>query len=336
MSTDPTEERWTMTAVRTQEARAEELAEKVAELRARETDLARAIAEGLADGQDVAGLQAERAEAVALRQDIETALPVLRERIEERRELAVRGEAERRGVAIARAHGSTRSSYDGDLSRIQAKAAELVEAVAKANARYADLQRLETEALFLLDRFEGLSEPAITRVHPPALQGRATESLRRVAGIVLPRPKNLPARLIRAPAREAALLRARIEGTPTADILEAAGDHAEDHGTRHRKAMEARRDAQDAARQAEMDRLDGWLRDQLTSGPVPAAAVKEAAQQEGIPVRGRGDGLSLREAAGRLGVVALVKRREGADRWWHIGRAPDGFELPRDPMRLVR
>lgn len=82
-----------------------------------------------------------------------------------------------------------------------------------------------------------------------------------------------------------------------------------------RTAMDARRDPGDAARQAEMARLEGWLRDQLASGPMPAAVVKEAAARDGIALHGRGVGLSLHDAAGRVGVVALVKRGKGADRW---------------------
>lgn len=339
MSTDPTEERWTMTAVRTQEARAEELAGKVRELTGRESDLARSIAEGLAEGADVTRLQAERAEAVALRQDIETALPVLRERIEERRELAVRGEAERRLVAIARAHGSVRSSYEQDLDRVDRLADEFVEAIGKANSRFAEgLRILEIEALFLKDRWPELEPPVLTPVLPPALLDRVTGALRRVGGVVLARPKNLPTRLVSGSAREAALLRASIEGTPTAAILEAAGGHAEDHRTRHDRAMRESRDRHDAERQAEADRVDNWLRSQLAAGPVLAAAVKEAASREGIALRGPGDGQSLHDAAGRVGVVGCQRSGEGREGavYWCTGRVPDGFEMLREPMRMAR
>jgi hypothetical protein len=336
MTEDTQGQTWSVAEVERQRVKAEELAARVEELKARESDLARAIAEGLADGQDVAGLQEQRREAGALRADISSALPVLAERIAERREQALRREASARLLAISRAHGSRRSSYEGDLARIAAKAGELVEAIGKANGRYDDLQVLETEVLVLLDRFDGLSEPAITRVHPPALQDRAVEAVRKVGAAVLSKPANLPRRLLSASEREVKALKARIADSPSGEILEAAGPLAEDHRTRRDRAMRESRDRQDAARLAEMDRLDGWLRDHLTSGPVPAAAVKEAAEREGIAVRGGGDGLSLHDAAGRVGVVALARKGEGDGRWWHIGRTPEGFDLPRERLRMHR
>lgn len=180
--------------------------------------------------------------------------------------------------------------------------------------------------------------PAITRVHAPAVQDRAREAVRKIGAAVLAKGDRLPAKLVQATAREAALLKARIKDTPTAAILAAAGDHAEDHATRHRKAMAESRDRTDAQRQAEADRVDGWLRSQLEDGPVPAEVVRKAAERKGIPVRGGGDGLSLHDAAGRVGVVGCQRSGEGREGavYWCTGRVPDGFELPREPLRMAR
>jgi len=186
---------WTRHEVEEQEAKARELTEKVEELRADEERLTRRIAAAHADGADadaIAQLTAARREAVELRGDLENALPVLRERIAARRETALKHEAERRMVALGRAHGSARASYDGDLARIDKAADAFRKAVERLNERYATMQRLETEAIALRNRWPDLDPPAIERVVRPAAQEPAVTALNRARAIRLADPGPVP------------------------------------------------------------------------------------------------------------------------------------------------
>ena len=146
-TTEPAARTWTLAEARGQEDQNAELERRVEELRAKEPDLSARIAELQADGQDASGLRAERAEARALREDIEATLPHLRRIAGERKEAALLGEAERRLLAVARAHGSLRASYAGDLAKIDAAADAVPTAVEQANARSGKMQSLEVEVL---------------------------------------------------------------------------------------------------------------------------------------------------------------------------------------------
>lgn len=280
----------TLAEVEKQEARAEELRTKAGETAARVRELTAAIAEAHADGreEDAEALAVERREAADLLRDVEAALPVLEERISERREAAARAEAARRLLAISRAHGSARASYREDVVRIETKAAELEEAVQRAEARYGTLGTLEAEALALLDRFEDLDPPAIERALPPADQEPAVKALARAAELRLSRGEQLPRRLADVDGRTARRLLQRVKGTPTAEILDAAPGEwtVEAHDARHRATSEENRERKNAERRAEVEAVDEWLRGLLADGPVRHERVIEAAQQQGIAIVG--------------------------------------------------
>jgi hypothetical protein len=170
-----------------------------------------------------------------------------------------------------------------------------------------------------------LSPPAITKVAPPALQGEAAAALASVRKATLSTGAAVPGRLETATERDLRRLAHRIKDTPTEALLTAAGWSAEGQTERRRKAMAESRDRQDAARAAEMARLDDWLGSQLKDGPVPKGAVLEAAAKEAIPEHGPDVDLTLRGAADRLGVFGALRDGESGTVYWSITRLPEGF-----------
>jgi hypothetical protein len=95
-----------------------------------------------------------------------------------------------------------------------------------------------------------------------------------------------------------------------------------------------RRDATDREAQAEVKKVDAWLRAQLENGPVPRDAVRDAATAAGIALRGVGLA-TLGEAMTRVGVFVVVRIEEPGPQtpYWCVGRAPEGFEVPRADIR---
>lgn len=84
-------------------------------------------------------------------------------------EAAGRKAAEARLLGIKKAYGSLLSEMDEDEKRI----AELAEATARLNNRYAKIEQFRVEALALSDRF-GLDKPTLARAVPPARREIAT------------------------------------------------------------------------------------------------------------------------------------------------------------------
>lgn len=300
------ERSWTLAQVEEQERKEEELAARIEKLRKREHDISEQLAEIHAGGEgDVEALMRERRECAALRGDTEAALPILRSRIAERREHALRQEAARRLVAISRGYGSCRASYRRDEDRVEKTSRAQRDAVGRLLDRYIALQAFQTEALVLLDRFPDLDPPILEPVQPPALLSRAVEALNGVRGLTLPRGESLPRRLVDVRGRDARNLRKRIANTPGGQLIEQAGDWSvEEHDERHEDAMRASREAGDRKRLEEAERVDSWLQAMLSAGPVEKEQVLEAARQHGI--RTSGPGLdTLTSACRRLGVLVV-------------------------------
>jgi hypothetical protein len=84
--------------------------------------------------------------------------------------------------------------------------------------------------------------------------------------------------------------------------------------------MNESRDREDASRRRAQSKVDGWLTELLSDGPLLVTEVERTAEEAGIilrPDRNR-PGESLRDAAGRVGVIGLVEQRNGPQ-WWAIG-----------------
>jgi hypothetical protein len=129
--------------------------------------------------------------------------------------------ATKRMVAISRAAGSIANELDEDQRRVDEKMAELQEAIARLNGRYTKATQLRAEAAALSDRF-GVDKPALPNLVPPARRDFVTTLAN------MPRDL-LDHRSIRQPVEECEhRLRTRrtyreVEGTPSFDIIEAAG-----------------------------------------------------------------------------------------------------------------
>jgi len=123
-------------------------------------------------------------------------------------------------------------------------------------------------------------------------------------------------------ARKAAGLVARIADTPGGEILEAAGGFDEDA---HEPGAAAARRTR--AREADRDRYDDWLREELAPGPVPSDEIKARAKDAGM--RWQGDvnafGATVREAGARVGVMPVVPEDDRRAPWrWALGHV-EGF-----------
>lgn len=330
---------WTLAEVAKQEAKAAEIAETRDETRRRVEELDESVADALAAGEDerARALATERADLRELLDDLDRALPVLAERIAERRDAACENAGEKRLLAIARAHGSARVSYEQDVDRVVKTGKAFVAAIEKLNARYATMQGSETEAIVLRNRFPDLDPPAITRVLSPAHQSKAAEALKRVRAARLADPPAVPHDLTDVLPRAASGLVARIEGTPTGEILKEAGGFDE-AAHQYGKAASDRTRTRDAERRAERDRVDEWLAGVLKGGPVPIDEVKRAAAAEGVPLRSDPNafGASLPEAVERLRVFAVVAEDDrNGPQHWTLARA-EGYPRAPGQMAMVR
>lgn len=305
------------------------------------------LADRAEDAQKVQGLKEQAREARARGDDENVITELLRllraaqDRLENTEEaiaelegtlpILVRVETERgvkhRLTAIARAHGSARASLEDDIARAEATAAELLSALGRLTDRHETLRTLETEVLFLGDRFPSVPLPDLPRVTSPGADPRVSEILSRVRGARVEDARPLPRKLVDVRAVEARKLEARLSGTPTAEILAQAGYSLAEHDRRHQDAMNARRDEIDRARKAELDRIDQWVRAEVAEGPVAKEAMRAAAVKAGISLP------ALRDAAQRVGVVGVVRVGDGATDYWCIGKAPEGFEIPRQTIR---
>lgn len=332
---------WTMAQVEADVRRAEDLEATLAKSRDEERRLGIAIAEAYAsddaEQKDILRWTAQRREAGELAADIEAALPVLRQRIVERRESALRGEAEKRLLAISRAHGSARASYAQDAERFASAVAAMEDAARKLSERYETLLRLEAEVLVLLDRFEGIAPPSIERVVTPAKHSGAHAAMLRARSLTLPDPSRLPGRLLDVPGRAAGRIVGMAKGSPGWDILQQAGGwDREGHDARHEGAKVAGREGASATLAEEHARLVGWLREQLEAGPVRTDVLKELGRLAGWNWRrplSTSD--TVDHVLNSLGAFYVVREDDAAGAWyWTLGRA-DGFELPAEGQRLT-
>ncbi len=320
----------TLDAVEQEEARARSLAAEIEQLREREGKLSEALAEAHATRGNVQALMAERRECVELREDMEAALPLLRKRIEERREQACRAAGERRLLAVVRAAGSLADHCRRDLERIERLVSVLVAEVERRNERQRDLERLHLEAEALAARF-GLPKPRLPTVTAPAQDPAAAAVLKPMhaaAFVSAGRPFDLSGEVRIEPVAGGVRIvglggKRNVDGA-TGEILAAAGAW-----TRTREQVEqdrALRVVRDEERRQEArDRVDQWLRGQLANGPAAREKVMQAAREAGIPFAGSGD-TSVYEARKRLDVRVVhrlvrldsgrvLERDTSADYW---------------------
>lgn len=267
---------------------------------------------------------AERREAVDLRGDIEAALPLLRQRIAERREAACHAEAASRMVGISRAAGSLVDNARKDNARVARYARALRAAVERRAERSAGLGDLHVEADVLARRF-GLERPLLPVLALPPQDPTLAEAL-------LPAREEMPNGRVRpistdgpldiTPRDEGSVLvkgssGSRVVSGDTGRLLAAGGpwSRTPQEAERERVAGIEREEEQ---KQNKRDRVDGWLRDdQLRDGPVPIDAIKVEARRQGIALSGPGThGATLMAAFGRLGVVELhrIVTSEGGER----------------------
>jgi hypothetical protein len=258
----------------------------------------------------------------------------LQREIAEAQEVAYQGEAERRILGVVRGHGSLMDQRTKDIQRLQAAAASVVEAVNRLNRRHADLEGLICEALVLAERF-GLDMPDLARPLSPARDAAVKDALKAARSATAVEAEPLPSKLTTLPARGAGWtlwrLTSRLAGTPTGELLQQAGGGvlaSADAWEAHRlRVQNEARTRNDAAHRAEVDRYDSWLRDFLTDGPQQLEEIERAARDAGLRTRRdrNANGLSVREAAERLGVVGLLEKLDGPA-WWAL---PDTWDMQR-------
>lgn len=157
----------TLKEVEEQEQRLRDTRERVRELEARERELSEQVADALADGGDPDELREERGEVQQEIEDLSAAAEVLAERVEDRRERALRAAAEERLAEIKRSQNGSYGEHGRRKSRLQEAAETFVARVEAVNEAYARQRQLRSEAKALVGEF-GLDMPDLKRFPPPS------------------------------------------------------------------------------------------------------------------------------------------------------------------------
>jgi hypothetical protein len=289
------------------------------------------IGEAMARGDEdeaVDGLLGRQVHAQARLEGIRRAIAEIEGLLPDARWAVAKAAAGKRITGIRRAFGSLVNAREDDLARLEHAAAEFAECMSRLNSRTRDLQVLLGEVLVLEHRF-GVAVPALDRPARPAQDARVTAALERVRAALPSNATDLPPRLESMPAEGSPwsikTLLARIASTPTGQLLNDVGpgdlgDPAEWERRRDER-QRAARTAEAEKRQAEVEKVDGWLRGLLASGPVPIEGVSREAAKAGFVLRVRQDQPehgTVYAAFERLGVAA-IKARDGGAVFWSRG-----------------
>jgi hypothetical protein len=308
-----TEEAPSLTDVERQERQLSELEARLAQLVARDAELNTAIADAIADGgEPPSRMIVERKTGRELIQDMEAALPILRQRIAERRHAAALDAARARLIGISRAAGSLADQASKDNERASKLASELAIVIERRAERSRKVEALGFEADVLAARFE-LPAPSLPRLASPHRDATLAEALLPLSASlpVVPRAASVEGPMALQPLADGRVrITGPIVGKRTLDgdgarILAAAG-----HWERTREETEAtRRDALkrgDAARLAKAERVKEWVRAELAGGPTALGNLRERAKAAGIPVGGAEHGeASLNAATRALGCLSV-------------------------------
>jgi hypothetical protein len=317
------------------ERRVSTLSEQAADLEARDHEITRQIAEAHATGDgDLEALTSERREVRAMRDDLTAALPILRERLAQHRVTAAEA-----AIELAQtAHGEEVR----ELDRVKRLEAELAEA-----RQAAELSRLRGKLLSncsraLVGAFN-LDLPLIAVPNGPPPLG--TDSRR------TPLERALSLDELAEAVREVGRIVGQDPDLAVPQFEEAVDVLLEARPPKSpRQIMDERRTRVDAPHKAEIARVDAWVREQLSAGPVADTELRERAVAANIAIRGRsklGWGqATLPDALRRVGAFAVVPYR-GLDReelaaaepyeehggrdglWWVLHGTP-GLVVPRE------
>lgn len=330
----------TLAQVAEEAARATELERQLAQLDARDQELAQAIADSFLNGnEDVSGLNAEREEVRAKRMPIAAALPKLREKIAERR------------VSASLAFLS--EWHAGPLANeAQTCEAGYQECQVQATRIEKELQRVRAQAEVHRERVQVLADvskalrlafalPA-TPVGQPSARRQPDAPIRRTSienAVSLDNLSKAAREVVRVMSDD------RVLGSP--ELAEAVETLLLAKPPKSPEQLNAeRRDAIDRPHRDEIERVDNWLKSQLANGPVPHDKLIQRAVKARVTVQGRSElgwgQATLRDAARRVGAYQVVRYtgsdfddRTAAEKWeadvvyWTLRPAPKGLAVPR-------
>lgn len=150
-----------------QEATLQETRQKLQQMREREEELSSEIADALEAGEDPAELREEREEIRDWISDMEPVLPVLEDRIANRRRRKLRADAEERLQEIKKKCGGLAGEQDRRIERATEALRRAKEQFEKAGEAHVAGEALRVEAAHLCTVFD-LEEPDLRSVPDPA------------------------------------------------------------------------------------------------------------------------------------------------------------------------
>jgi hypothetical protein len=302
-----------------------------------QTEVHHVIVEGGADADHLLKQQTEvQAKSVALAGAIAT----VEKQFAEAQALAWPVEASKRMLGLHKIFNSFYVKYEEDIACLQKDATAYVERLEKVNGDYHRLEDVLCEALVLNDQF-GTPIPAslLECYIGPNAVGVVADAVHRVKNVKPADAAPLPTELYQLPYRStygtswtADRVLRRIQGTPTAELLDRAGapelsDRTAYEARRERLLTQARVDA-DAARLEELRAYDEWVTDALHE-QRPEQAVWKKADEAGLRLlRDKNHvGASIKESVLRLGIAGFTKDDDKSGQvWWILpGQSTEGF-----------